>query len=84
MSKLVLILDWDWLVVRQIYKVHIWYRDISLPHLCIPRFDKSVIVRQGFEAKVNIWQSRIVKENHLILIGKTLKVRIECQCKCKC
>ena len=79
-----LILDWDWLIVRGIFSVELWDLDISLPHLLIPRFDKSVIVRQGFEAEFNLGQSRIVKENHLILIGKTLKVRIECQCKCKC
>ena len=60
-----------------------WNLDISLLHLVIPRFDKTAIVRQGFEAESNLWQSRIVEENHLILIGKALKVWILCQFKCQ-
>ena len=78
-----LILDWDWLIVRGIFSVELWDLDISLPHLLIPRFDKTVIVRQGFEAEFNLWQCRIVKKNLLILIGKALKVWILCQFKCQ-
>ena len=61
------------------FTVEFWDLDIPLSHHFIPPFDKSVIVRQGFEAEFNLWQSRVVKKDHLILIGKALKVWILCQ-----
>ena len=61
MSQLVLILDWNWLVVVfQKLLLRFWDVDLFLPQLLFSLLSEGSMMREGFVAQLNLFQSGVM------------------------
>ena len=83
MSKLVLIVDADRLIVGRVFTVLIQKALSYVPHFLIPHFDNSLIARKGFKEEFVLRQFWIILKQILLLIAKAIKVRVKARFKGK-